>query len=101
MVDRTRKTVLNEVESFDVNWTSLKYVKELVDRLISEHGEDAEIQKTQYPYDDGEYLAVFAKRPETDKEMEVRIKLEEDREKLQEERDRSEFKRLQKKFKDK
>lgn len=100
-VDRTRKIISAEAESISFEYTSIGSLLETFKRLNKEYGPEAEIQSCYYPYDnsDSKYFAVFAKRPETDKEMNKRIAQEEVWQKEQDERDRRDFERLKLKFK--
>lgn len=61
---------------FDVDGDTLQKVLEKVTRLITEYGPEATIDKESHQYDDGYYLAVFVKEPETDEEFKARVALE-------------------------
>lgn len=98
MVDRSRKIVLKPAESLDIKYQTLGSALKEIAHLIEKYGENASIDTYSYPYNDTEYLYVYAERPETDKEMHERILQEEHMEKRREEQDRREFERLKKKF---
>lgn len=101
MVDRTRKMVRMPAEELDIKYSTLGSALQTIQRLIEKYGKKADIDTHSYPYDDREYLYVYAERPETDEEMHRRILQEEQREKSREEQDRREFERLKKKFESK
>lgn len=70
----TEKRMLDRVkEHFDIDGDTLQKVLERVTRLITEYGPEATIDKQTYQYDDGHYLAVFVKEPETDEELQRRV----------------------------
>ena len=93
-VNRERKIIRAYTErDVDIKWGTLKSALENIQSLIDQFGEDAYID-----YSDRESLGVYADRPETDKEMNKRIAMEEQWEKQKLERDRQEFERLRKQF---
>lgn len=84
-------------------WSSLKYVKLEIDRLIDIFGEDAEIDFDAGYNNISE--SIWFNREETDKEYQQRLKEEEKQSKVSvkkkeetEKRERKEFERLKKKF---
>jgi len=97
-VDRERKMVSREVSTLDVGYRSLGSLLEDIQNLISQYGAEARVEKRPYSYSDGEYVAVLAVLPETDKEMAHRIAKEEHWQAQQALRDRAEFERLKAKF---
>ena len=76
-----RKTIYSEVESIFFDHVSLGSLLETINTLADSYGKDAEIRSKFYPYDDSgaKTWAVFAKRPETNAEMDKRIAIEEKR----------------------
>lgn len=98
MVNRERKIIEYAAISVDIEYGTIGSAIEELQRLAVNFGEDARIDWYEPPYTDNRYLYVYAKRPETDEEMQSRILQEERWEKMQETRDRAEFDRLQKKF---
>jgi hypothetical protein len=98
MVDRSRKTVEYAATSVDIEYGTLADARDTIDYLIKTYGADARIDYYQNPYEDHRTLSVFAKRPETDNEYNLRVSREESYEKIVEERERTEFERLSKKF---
>lgn len=98
-VNYERKTVQAYSGSeVDINYGSLKSALTVIQKLIAQYGEDAEIRTYSPDYSDGEYLGVYIMRPETDGEMARRIAEEKQREAWQAVRDREEFARLKKLF---
>lgn len=93
-----RKTVLKEVGTIDIDDYLVKDVIANLTKMLELYGDNIKISKEQYEYDDGDYLALFKPTPETDDEMEVRIKQESYYKKLNEDSERATFERLQKKF---
>ena len=99
MVDRTRKTIRAYTGvDVDIKYGTLKEALTEIQNLIETYGEEATIDVYCPPYSDSEYLGVYAKREETDKEMAERIKNEEQSEKWRAKRDEEEYERLKKKF---
>ena len=96
MVDRTRKTKTVPATSIDIVYSSLKDAAGEIARLIEVYGENAMIDHYTPAYSDGEYLYVYTDVPETDAEMDQRIKLEEKREAERKARELAEFERLSK-----
>ena len=73
----TEKRMLDrEKERFDVDGDTLQKVLEKVTRLITEYGPEATIDEERCQYDEGKYLAVFVKEPETDEEFKLRVATE-------------------------
>lgn len=101
MVDRTRKMVRYPAEEVDIKYSTLGSALQTIQRLIEKYGENADIDMHSYAYSDTEYFYVFTDRPETDEEMQTRIRQEEIWAKNREEQDIKEFERLKKKFKSK
>jgi len=99
MVNRTRKTIraYTGVDA-DIKYGSLKHALAEIQSLIAAYGEDATIDTYSPPYSDSEYLGVYVKREETDKEMAARIANEEENEAWRAKRDAEEYERLKKKF---
>ena len=93
-----RKTVLKEVGTIDIDGYLVKDVIANLTEMLELYGDDIQISKEQYQYDNGDYLALFKPTPETDEEMEVRIKKENYYKKKMEDSERATFERLQKKF---
>jgi hypothetical protein len=99
MANNDRKMILAVTSSsFDIENNSLIEIKERVEKLIEQYGEDACVEKTSFRYDDGEYLYVFQNRLENDEEYKLRIEQEDKVKKMNEERDSAEFIRLSKKY---
>ena len=99
MVDRTRKTIRAYTGvDVDIKYGSLKDALAEIQNLIAKYGEEATIEAYTPAYSDSEYLGVYAKREETDKEMANRIASEEENEKWRAARDAEEYERLKKKF---
>ena len=99
MVDRTRKTIRDYSGSrVDIKYGTLGEALEKIQGLIETYGEDAEIDTYTPAYSDGEYLGVYIKRPETDREMARRIASEEENEAWCAKREAAEYERLKKKF---
>jgi hypothetical protein len=98
MVDYNRKTVSIPGENIDLEYMTLGELKNKVNFLIEKYSETKMISKVENDYDNGYYFCLMFDRPETDKEMKIRIKKEEEYEKWREDRDKQEFKRLKKKF---
>lgn len=98
MVDCKRQIISERGESLDVSYNTLGDALERIQYLIDRYGKDAYIDTYEEPYSDREYLCVTVNRPETDDEMNHRIKREEVYEKIREEAELKEFKRLQAKY---
>ena len=76
-----RKKIMREIDvSSHFNYASLKAVKTAVDELIAEYGEDAvldvELRYMPYDPDPSASVVVSYKTPETDEEMQTRIRRE-------------------------
>jgi siroheme synthase (precorrin-2 oxidase/ferrochelatase) len=95
-VNRERKLVLNEAADLYFNSDTLDEAITKLENLREIYGGDATVQRRR-EYED-EYLAVMVMQPETDGEMQRRIKWEEQREADAAERDLREFERLSKLF---
>jgi len=93
-----RKMILKEVGTIDVDGYLLKDIIQNLTELLELYGEDVQISKEQYKYDTGDYLALFKPTPETDAEMEERIKKENYYKKLNEDSERAVFERLKLKY---
>lgn len=94
--DYNRKTVLIPAEYIDLEYMTLDELYEKAQELRNKYGGSCIINKTDNEWDSG--CSVMVERPETNKEMNLRIKQEEKNEKWREERDKKEFERLKKKF---
>lgn len=86
-------------DSFNVDYVTLKDIKEKAEKLMLKYGEDARVKKTNFPYDDSDYFYVYENRLENDQEYQKRIDIENKLQQIKEERDCAEFERLSKKFK--
>jgi hypothetical protein len=93
-VNRNRKMINTEQVGAYFDGLSLKQVKERVDELIADFGEDASVEWHSYAYDDNRYLYVFKEIPETDEQMAARIAKEESWDASRQEYERKEFERL-------
>lgn len=98
MPNLERKTVLREVGSLSVSYTSAKSLIDEIERYQKLYGEDLKIDKVSEAYSDYEYVGVFANRPETDKEYDTRIAREIEHEEAQQTRDKWEYERLRAKY---
>lgn len=100
MQDQTqeRRTVLNEKTTIDIDGYLLKDVIKNLTDLLETYGDKAQISEEQYKYDDGNYLALLVPEPETDAQMQARIKHENYYKDLREQHERKEFERLAVKF---
>lgn len=92
-----------EISPYDWD-TTLKRVREQIDNLIEQYGEDARLdwdEHYRYPYDDhtSPRYTVVIDRFETDEEMAEREAKEDAQRKQQEARELKEYERLQAKFK--
>ena len=93
-----RKTILKEVGRLDLDGYLLKNIIQDLTEMLQKYGDDVQVSVEQYKYEDGEYFALMKPTPETDEEMEVRIKQQAYYKKLNEDSERATFERLQKKF---
>lgn len=93
-----RKTILKEVGTLDLDGYLLKDIIQDLTKMLEKYGDDVKVSVEQYEYTDGEYFALMKPTPETDEEMEVRIKQQVYYKKLNEDSERATFERLQKKF---
>ena len=93
-----RKLILKEVTTLDIDGYLLKDVVKSLTELLAEYGDEAQVSKESYRYDDGWYMALLKPTPETDAEMAERIGLEQSAQRARDTRDRLEFERLQAKF---
>lgn len=93
-----RKTILKEVGTLDLDGYLLKNIIQDLTEMLQKYGDDAQVSVEQYKYEDGEYFALMKPTPETDEEMEVRIKQQVYYKKLNEDSERATWERLQKKF---
>ncbi len=92
-----RKMIPKEVTSLDMEGNLSDAIKYL-NNLLESYGEDCYISKEQHEYSDDYYLALIKPTPETDAEMEERIKKENYYKKLNEDSERAVFERLKKKY---
>jgi hypothetical protein len=99
-VNRERKMVSKEMESFSIDYSTLEDILAQTKRMIKSYGKDAKIfmRCERYSDSDKEYPYVYMDVPETDAEMTKRIADEEEWARRDDERDAAEFKRLQAKF---
>lgn len=97
MVDRNRQKRWQEKHECDFSG-NMHHLKNYVDGLIEKYGGDARVHFRREPYGDMYYYYLDAYEDETDQQMEMRIKAEEQNEKWQADRDEAEWKRLKKKF---
>lgn len=93
-----RKMVAKEVATLTVDECTLLEIKQEVERLIVQYGNDATVSKETYSYSEGTYLAVMVRVPESDEQYNTRIARERQFEEAREARDLAEFKRLSAKF---
>lgn len=93
-----RKTILKEVGTLDLDGYLLKNIIQDLTEMLQKYGDDVQVSVEQYKFVDGEYFALMKPTPETDEEMEVRIKQQAYYKKLNEDFERATFERLQKKF---
>lgn len=94
-----RKMVKEMVTTLDVRYVKLGSLLNDVKEMIEQYGPDAEVEPYTERYDPDEHQGgVFVLVPETDQQMEHRLKEEARYAALQAERDRLEFERLSKKF---
>ena len=101
MQDQTqeRRTVLNEKTTLNIDGHLLKDVIKNLTDLLDTYGDKAQISEEQYEYnDDRSYLALLVPEPETDTQMQARIKQENYYKDLREQQERKEFERLAVKF---
>lgn len=78
---------------------SLGDIKEYIDTLIKQYGEDAVLDYSQYDvYDDGYSFMLYKTRLETDLEYETRINKEKYTAAQLEQREREQMERLMKKY---
>jgi hypothetical protein len=98
MVNRERKMVEVPEMSLDLTYGTLGSALETIQSYINDYGADSVVKYHQPDYCETQYLYVFIKRPENDREYNARIANEERWEKSNEEKDAAEFKRLQAKF---
>jgi hypothetical protein len=87
-----------EVSELDVEYISLRSLRQEIDTLIERYGEDAWVEREDRAYSDSQYVAVKTKRPETDEEMHYRISREEDQKKRVDEHNRKLYESLKKQF---
>lgn len=88
----------NSLSTYDFE-RSLKSLRELVDRLIEQYGEDAELDFGFHEeWNESEVFAIVKFREETDEEYEKRLAAEKKQRELVEDREREEYNRLAKKF---
>lgn len=93
-----RKMKRREVDTLDVDDYKLSDFLAQVQKLIARHGADALVEKKYYSYSDEQYIAVTAEFPETDQEMDARIRQEEFYAARRAKNERAEFERLKAKF---
>lgn len=89
-----RKMVKREVASLNFDYYTLSEAISSLRELLETHGQYATLELVQKPYDDGYYLSVMKKEPETDKEYNDRLL----RIQRQEDYDRQKYLELKKKF---
>jgi hypothetical protein len=92
-----RKMIPKEIMSLDMEG-ELSNVINYLSALLKNYGEDCFISKEQRQWEDGEYLVLMKPAPETDAEMEARIKTENYYKKLTEDSERTVFERLKLKY---
>lgn len=97
-VNRERKMIEVEYTSIDFEYNTLDEAIERLQKYRAELGGDAWFAIHYQRYNDGTYLALMTKRPETDAEMAQRIEIEEYAAAKTEDAERKEFERLTKKF---
>jgi outer membrane protein TolC len=97
-VNRERKKIWQEATVLDLEYDSLSESIAKLERYRVLFGDATRIQKQDYEYGDGTYLALMVERDETDAEMNKRIALEERWEAEQAERDLRDFERLKAKL---
>ena len=100
VVNRDRKMVSKEMESFSIDYSTLEDVLAQTKRMIKSYGKGAKIfmRCEQYSDSDKEYPYVYMDVPETDEEMAKRIAQEEEWSRRDDEREAAEYKRLQAKY---
>jgi hypothetical protein len=76
MTVHERKSFYKEQGRFYMDDMTLNDLSKHVDTLIEEYGPRAKIEYTSEQYDDGYYYAITALVPETDKEMQIRLRRE-------------------------
>lgn len=69
-----RKVINVEVDKLDIDGLTLSAAIKELDRLSGIHGTGATIDLQNSPYDEGQYWAVFKYVPETDEQMNQRMK---------------------------
>lgn len=97
MINRERRLIDKEISSLYVGG-SAKSVIEEIQGYIDQYGDSVSLHKTTEAYGDHEYIAVYVKVLEDDKQYNRRIEQAEYHEAICERHDRAEFERLQKKF---
>ena len=100
MINRERQMRDQEVTTLYLDFETLGSAVDALKGLIKSYGRDAKIRSYCEPYSnsDKEYLHVLVSRPETDKEMEERIKREEAYELRQSQFEKAQYETLKKKF---
>ena len=95
----TKKIIKEELESLDVNYVSAESVIRTLQSYIDKYGVgNVSLEKQRKPYEDGEYIAVFIEKMETD-EQEIKRELEESyREKIIYNRELAQYQLLKEKF---
>ena len=99
MVDRTRLTTSQQVGELDFDFDTLPEALKRIQEAIEIYGPDAKIEECGRPYSESSrYLAITKMLPETDEDMNKRIREAEAWEKRRDEQEAKEFERLKKKF---
>ena len=100
MPQSKRRLVNRKVNTdyIDIDCYTLRDLKVKVEAWISEHGEDARLEKYSDGWDDTNYWGIFKLLPENDEEYAARILREKEQEEKTRARELAEFERLSKKF---
>lgn len=97
-VNRERKKIKREVDTLDIDYSTVAEAIRELQSVRERYGDDARIGRAQYDYSESEYWAITCMVDETDEQMRKRIAQEEKWEAEQAERDRRDFERLKAKF---
>ena len=97
MANLERKTVREEICSIYIETDAKSLIEEL-QGYIAKYGDSVYLDKQYYQYENGEYIAAFYERPETDEEMAKRIAQETETREMYEARDRAAYERLKAKY---
>lgn len=91
-VNRERMKGWKEITGLDLDYDSLADAIAALERYRAEYGDNTRIERVRDG--DGEYSAIMQNRDETDEEMNLRIKWEENNHAYRMKRERAEFDRL-------